>query len=169
MENTDKLTSFGIKSLNMLNQVNTVALSKAIENAEIQHNGKNTYTVKIGNDTQILELINYDLDLKTMTVRSNHTKFDLVFKNNLDLVLDKMGIKRKTDTLSTEIKAPMPGKVIEVLVSEGDAVTKGEGILILEAMKMENVLKAEHDCEIKAIHAVKGESVEKNEVLVDLA
>ena len=62
----------------------------------------------------------------------------------------------------------MPGKVIEVVVKEGDTVEKGSAILILEAMKMENVLKAESDCSIKKVHVSSSENVEKNQILVEL-
>ena len=103
-----------------------------------------------------------------MTIRQQHTVYDLVFKDNLDMVLDKMGIKRSVDTISTDIKAPMPGKVIGIMVNPGDAVSKGDGILILEAMKMENVLKAERDCIIKVVHAAVGVNVEKAQILVEL-
>jgi biotin carboxyl carrier protein len=79
-----------------------------------------------------------------------------------------MGIKRSVDTINTDVKAPMPGKVIQILVKEGDSIEKGNGILILEAMKMENVLKAESDCVIKKILVKTGDSVEKNQILIEL-
>ena len=79
-----------------------------------------------------------------------------------------MGIKRTFEALNTDIKAPMSGKVLSVVVAEGDEVKKGDAILILEAMKMENVLKAEGDCIIKKILINTEESVEKNQVLIEL-
>lgn len=62
----------------------------------------------------------------------------------------------------------MPGKVLELLAKEGDTLSKGDNILILEAMKMENVIKAEVDCVIKKIHISSQENVEKNQVLIEL-
>lgn len=153
----------------MLNTINTVELEKTIASFNLKKLGENVYRISNGKEEAIiLEVLAVDLALKTISVRHNHRVHDLVFKNQLDLVLDKMGIKRSVDTVSTAIKAPMPGKVIAILVNEGDAVTKGEGILILEAMKMENVLKAEHDCTVKKVLVSKGNNVEKNEVLVEL-
>lgn len=153
----------------MLNTVNTVELEGVLESMDVVKLGGDVYQV-VGpnNETIVLEVLAIDLAVKTITIRHNHSVHDLTFKNNLDLVLDKMGIKRAVDNVSTDIKAPMPGKVIDVLVKEGDEVTKGDGILILEAMKMENVLKAEHDCIIKKVLVTTSESVEKNQVLVDL-
>jgi biotin carboxyl carrier protein len=79
-----------------------------------------------------------------------------------------MGIKLAVESHNLDIKAPMPGKVIEVNVKEGDTILKGDAILILEAMKMENVLKAENDCTIKKVLVKSSESVEKNQILVEL-
>jgi biotin carboxyl carrier protein len=60
----------------------------------------------------------------------------------------------------------MPGMVLNVLVQEGIAVKKGDALIVLEAMKMENILKSPSDGVIKKIIANKGKAVEKNEVLI---
>lgn len=67
------------------------------------------------------------------------------------------------------IKAPMPGLILKVLVTEGQAIKKGEPVLILEAMKMENVFKAPGDAVVKAIKIEERQAVEKGEVLIELA
>jgi biotin carboxyl carrier protein len=153
----------------MLNTIDTVDLENALENLALIKLGEGVYEITSPNAKSIvLELLSIDLALKTISIRHQHAVYDLTFKDNLDLVLDKMGIKRTVDTVSTDIKAPMPGKVIDIIVAEGDAVSKGDGILILEAMKMENVLKAEHDCTIKKILVNTGISVEKAQVLIEL-
>jgi len=121
---------------------------------------------KIGEE--IIEILTVNFDTKTLKIRHNHITHELVFKNELDYVLDEMGIKRTFEAVNTDVKAPMPGKVLSVVVNEGDEVKKGDAILILEAMKMENVLKAEGDCVIKKVLVNTQESVEKNQVLVEL-
>ena len=68
---------------------------------------------------------------------------------------------------ASKLKAPMPGKVLEVMVEVGQEVAKGEGLLILEAMKMENVLKAEDGGIVKSVNVSVGEAVEKNNVLIE--
>jgi biotin carboxyl carrier protein len=65
-----------------------------------------------------------------------------------------------------EIVSPMPGLIVQVLKREGDRVAKGEGVVIMEAMKMENELKAESDGEIGEILVKPGQSVEKGVCLV---
>ena len=153
----------------MLNTIDTTGIENVLSNHQLEKLSENVYEVtKAGNPPFVIEVLAIDFALKTMTIRHQHTVHDLVFKNDLDRVLDKMGIKRAVDNVSTDIKAPMPGKVIDVLVQPGDQVSKGDGILILEAMKMENVLKAEHDCIIKSTLVEKGVNVEKNQLLVEL-
>ena len=61
----------------------------------------------------------------------------------------------------------MPGKVLDILIKKGQAVAKGDGLIILEAMKMENLLKAEQDGTIKSVNVSVGEAVEKNNILID--
>ena len=63
----------------------------------------------------------------------------------------------------------MPGLIVGINVAVGDRVSKGDSLLILEAMKMENNLKAPGDGTVNAIRATKGDRVEKGQVLVEFA
>lgn len=67
------------------------------------------------------------------------------------------------------LKAPMPGLVVRIAVSEGDAVTAGAGLVVLEAMKMENELKAPAAGTVRNIRVTAGQAVEKGQVLLDIA
>ena len=67
-----------------------------------------------------------------------------------------------------DVKAPMPGLILDVLVEEGQEVKKGDHLLILEAMKMENVIKSPSDGLVTGLHAIKGDSVEKGKILLSL-
>lgn len=66
------------------------------------------------------------------------------------------------------IRAPMPGMVVRIEVAEGDAVREGQGVVIVEAMKMENELKADADAVVTRVHVQEGQAVEKDELLVEL-
>jgi len=66
------------------------------------------------------------------------------------------------------IRAPMPGLVVRVLVAAGDAVRAGDGLVVMEAMKMENELRARSDGRVRAVPIVPGTAVEKGTVLVEL-
>lgn len=67
------------------------------------------------------------------------------------------------------LKAPMPGLVVRVLARPGERVSVGAGLVVLEAMKMENELRAAADGVVQAVHAVPGKAVEKGQVLVEFA
>ena len=81
-------------------------------------------------------------------------------------LLEKMGMSVKPGAASGDIMAPMPGKVLQVLVKEGDAVEEGQPLLVLEAMKMENVIKAAVNGKVSVVKAAQGQAVEKGALLV---
>ena len=80
---------------------------------------------------------------------------------------------RKTAGMSSEpavarqLKAAMPGLVVEVKVKPGDKVTEGQALLVIEAMKMENVIKAQGEATVKAVYVSGGMSVEKDDRLLE--
>lgn len=67
-----------------------------------------------------------------------------------------------------QAKAPLPGTIIKVNVKEGDAVKKGDVLLIMEAMKMENNVMAEKDGTVKSIKVAAGEAVLQNDILIEI-
>jgi len=69
--------------------------------------------------------------------------------------------------MERQLRAPMPGLVLDVKVAPGDSVNKGDSLVIVEAMKMENVLKAAADATVARVLVTRGASVEKNDVLVE--
>jgi biotin carboxyl carrier protein len=66
------------------------------------------------------------------------------------------------------VDAYMPGRVTSVLVAEGDAVVTGQGIIVLEAMKMENEIRAEHDGKVSRIHVQPGQAVDMGNPLFEM-
>ncbi|MDH4131136.1 MAG: acetyl-CoA carboxylase biotin carboxyl carrier protein subunit [Gemmatimonadota bacterium] len=68
-----------------------------------------------------------------------------------------------------EVKAPMPGLVLRVLVGSGEQVEAGAGLVVLEAMKMENQIKAPAPGVVEAVRVEAGQAVEKGQILVVLA
>jgi len=69
---------------------------------------------------------------------------------------------------ASELAAPMPGQVRSVNVKEGDAVTKGQTLLVLEAMKMEIRIQAPRDGKVKILYVKQGQTVEREQVLIEL-
>jgi biotin carboxyl carrier protein len=68
-----------------------------------------------------------------------------------------------------EIRAPMPGRIVKLLVSEGDAVSAGQGLLVMEAMKMQNELRAPRAGRVDRIYALEGAGVETGAALLRLS
>lgn len=81
-------------------------------------------------------------------------------------LLEKIGIGDMNVNIASDLKAPMPGKILKILASEKDAVEKAQGLIVLEAMKMENILKAPIQGDISTISVKEGDTVEKDQILV---
>ena len=113
-----------------------------------------------------VEVISFDSAEKTAQIKVNNNIYTLAAKDQFDLLLDKLGLSNLNTAKISEIKAPMPGLVLKVFVSEGVSVKKGDNLFILEAMKMENIIKASADVTVKAVKTGPGEKVEKGQVLM---
>ena len=112
------------------------------------------------------ELLSIDLEAKTLQIRLGHKTTTLQLKDRFDLLLEKMGMNSAGSDSLKEIKAPMPGLILDLKVAPGDLVKKGDVVLILEAMKMENSIKSPGDGIVKAVNVSLKQSVEKNQVLI---
>ena len=93
--------------------------------------------------------------------------YSVDLKDKFDLLLEKMGLNNGATGKANNVKAPMPGLIVDLRVKEGDKVKAGDALLILEAMKMENMIKASAESIVKSVKVTTGESVEKNQVLIE--
>ena len=109
---------------------------------------------------------NFDEVEKTYNIKVNGNRYSVALKDKFDLLLQSMGMDALASKKVNDLKAPMPGLVLDIRVKVGDAVKKGEPLIVLEAMKMENILKASADVVIKKIAVEKGNAVEKNQLLL---
>ena len=89
-------------------------------------------------------------------------------KNEKHLLLEKLGFKTAAEKSIGLLQAPMPGKILDLLAAEGDKVELGEPVAILEAMKMENELKAPCAGTLQSVSVTKGANVEKNQILLEI-
>jgi biotin carboxyl carrier protein len=126
----------------------------------------NHYHIIFENHSYQAELVQADFATKTFTIKINQHTYQLAAKDRFDLLLEQLGMGGSAAKKVNDLKAPMPGLILQVLVKEGDTVKKGDVLLILEAMKMENVLKAQGDGVVSKVTIQKGDRVEKNQVLV---
>jgi biotin carboxyl carrier protein len=112
-------------------------------------------------------IVSSDFVNKTFDIRIGTIVHHIELKDQFDLLAEKLGLGASSQKKLNQIKAPMPGMVLEVLVKEGQEVSKGQSVLILEAMKMENVIKASDDAVVKTVKVIKGNPVEKNQILIE--
>jgi biotin carboxyl carrier protein len=112
------------------------------------------------------ELIEMNAEEKILKIKVNGRPAEIKIQDKFDLLLKDLGMSDMLSNKVNDLKAPMPGLVLKVLVAEGAEVKKGDTLLVLEAMKMENNIKATHDVNIKQILIKPGDKVEKNQTLI---
>lgn len=112
-------------------------------------------------------LVAFNAEEKKLTVRIQGNDYEVELKNETDLLLEKLGLNNATQVKVNNLKAPMPGLIVNIAVQEGDQIKKGEPLIILEAMKMENVIKSPADVTIKKIKVQPKQAVEKGEILME--
>ncbi len=118
------------------------------------------------NKSYNIEVVTVDEGSKEVEMIINGKSYAVGLKNEMDLLLESMGISRADASKVDALKAPMPGLILEISVAVGDTVQKGDPLLILEAMKMENVIKAAGDGVVASIEAAQGDAVEKGQLLI---
>lgn len=135
-------------------------------NADIIPIKDGLYHILKNNQSFTLELVKAMPEDKKMVVKINNTPYTLDIKDKFDELLHSLGLDSMATKKVNDIKAPMPGMVLNILVEEGQSIKKGDALIVLEAMKMENILKSPTDGVVKKIAAVKGTAVEKNQLLI---
>jgi len=128
---------------------------------------KNRYHFIYNNRSVSVELLEMNFELKTARVKVNNTVYSVTLKDQFDDLLKSLGMELTSVVKHKDVKAPMPGMVLSVLVSPGQSVEKETPLVILEAMKMENVIRSPTEGVIKKVSAVQGNAVEKNAILIE--
>lgn len=116
--------------------------------------------------TAIVESV--DRANKQVSLRINGQIYTIAVKEPIDQLLSSMGMDMQSLHKAEPVKAPMPGMILKVLVEPGQKINKGDGLIVLEAMKMENILKAATTATVKAIKVSPRTAVEKGAVLIEL-
>lgn len=112
------------------------------------------------------ELMEANFHQKTFTIKMNGSRYVIQLADIYDQMVERLGLKVASGQAVKDAKAPMPGLVLSIAVTEGQEVKAGEPLLILEAMKMENVLKAVADGVVQSIVVKEGSAVDKGQLLV---
>lgn len=143
-------------------QGNTV---KASEAATLHCDAQGVWWVRIGAKNYRIEV--HQESSGRFDLRVNGRSGELKKYGLREQLMERMGIADAANEAEKNLCAPMPGRVLEIRVKAGDELVSGEALIVLEAMKMENVLAAQGDVKVSVVHVATGESVEKGAVLIE--
>lgn len=129
---------------------------------------ENTLHVLDKNSAFDVEIIHSNFLNKTITLSINGNIYDVKLEDEYDQQIKKMGLLAVTTQKLNEVKAPMPGLIVDVLVEVGQEVIEGTPLLVLSAMKMENVILAQGEGVIKSIEVKKDDAVEKGQLIIEM-
>jgi len=150
------------------------AVTKESENLTIDGNSEDyniiklpsgDYHMELDNKSYNIEVLSKNAESGDLSIRINGRTLNSKLENKLAELLKSMGMESGKKKLK-DMKAPMPGLVLEVMISEGDEVHEGQELLVLEAMKMENAIKSPQAGIIESISVQAQDKVEKNQILV---
>lgn len=131
--------------------------------------GPSRFHILYANRSYVAELLEADPTAKSVRLKINGQLLDVQAKDRFDLLLDKLGMSAAATHKINELKAPMPGLIVDVRVVPGQTVEKGDPLLVLEAMKMENILKSPGAGTIAAVKVQLRDNVTKGQVLVQFS
>ena len=130
--------------------------------------GNNEVHIIHHNTSYHARIVTTDFETKSFRFKINGSFYTVKLADQYDELVERLGLHAQSALMIKDIKAPMPGMVLEVNVEEGQEVVKDDQLLILEAMKMENVIKAPGEGVVKKIHIGKGNPVDKNQIMIEM-
>lgn len=139
--------------------------ARELEELDRVQTGENTVHVLKDSRSYEVKVLETDFPGKKLTLQVNGNIYVAEISDTYDQLVNKMGLTLDTQHKVDEIRAPMPGLVLQILVGPGEEVKRGDTLLILEAMKMENVIKSPGDGLIGQVSVEKGQPVDKGQVL----
>ncbi|WP_025739543.1 acetyl-CoA carboxylase biotin carboxyl carrier protein subunit [Aquimarina pacifica] len=138
-----------------------------ISKIDVITNSDMTSHILVNDKSYTTKIIASDLDTKKYEVKVNNTSYHVSIANELDIRIAAMGFSVGASKKIEAINAPMPGLLLDIQVEIGQEVKENDPLLILEAMKMENVILSPRNGIIKSIRAAQSEAVEKGQLLIE--
>jgi biotin carboxyl carrier protein len=137
------------------------------DGAVLHWEGNGYFTLTYNGSTFFGEVLNEQTESNYLKLKLNHRVFEIRKKGALDDLISAMGLDVPKVKKLKELQAPMPGRIVNIAVSVGQELNVDDDILSLEAMKMENVLKAEGVGVVKSINVNTNDVVDKGAVLIE--
>jgi biotin carboxyl carrier protein len=151
-----------------VNNTTSFDLSESdLKNLDAVSMDKTKFHVLKDNKPYKAEIIATDFIAKKYTIKVNNNTYEVAISDALDILIKSMGIEIGKTKVVNAIKAPMPGLILEISVEVGQSVKENDPLLILEAMKMENSFLSPRDGIIKSIAVIKGNAVDKGQLLIE--
>ncbi|MBR9977779.1 MAG: hypothetical protein KFH87_06780 [Bacteroidetes bacterium] len=130
---------------------------------------RNGVFLRIGSKVYDVSTMRWEEHDKRYSVHLNGHHFSVEVEDERDALLKSYGDEKATKIHAAVIRSPMPGRIAKIFVREGELIEAGQGVLILEAMKMENEIKAPAAGIVKAVCVAEADAVEKNSVLIEIS
>ncbi|TYB79812.1 acetyl-CoA carboxylase biotin carboxyl carrier protein subunit [Bizionia myxarmorum] len=122
----------------------------------------------INNDTNYkAEIVSSNFITKHYQMKINGNLYSIAIEDHLDTLIKDLGFEIGASKQVNDIKAPMPGLILDIAVQVGQEVEENDTLLILEAMKMENVITSPRSGFIKSISVKQGDAVDKSQLLIE--
>lgn len=137
------------------------------EGAVVKWDDHQYFTISFNGERFNGEILENKSEQNLLKIKINHRVFEVSKKGALDDLIKELGMDKPKIKKLKELEAPMPGRIVNVAVQIGDSLEVGDEILSLEAMKMENVLKAEGVGVVKGINVKNDDVVDKGTVLIE--
>jgi biotin carboxyl carrier protein len=130
--------------------------------------GDSQYHLLQDNQSYTAQVLHTDFPNKSITLVVNGNIYSLKIADEYDQIVDKMGMRATRSHQINEVRAPMPGMIMEVLTAVGQKVDKGTPLIVLSAMKMENIITSPGAGTVKKITTEINKAVEKGEVIIEM-
>lgn len=158
---------FDGKSMDLTTGKDGVVVNGQVLDWDLVDLGDGRFHIRYKNQSYPAEVTRIDRETKTVDIVVRGYRYAIHLRDEVDVLMEKMGMTAGAGSKINSIKAPMPGLIIDLRVNDGDEVKPGDPLLILEAMKMENIIKSHGSGKVKKVKIRKGDSVEKGQVLIE--
>lgn len=140
----------------------------AISSLDMQQVSENDFHVLDNGKAYKVVAKKTDFQNRSLSLRINGNTYEINISDSYDQLVAQMGLLSGASQKARNIKAPMPGLIMNVLVEVGQEIEEGTPLLVLSAMKMENQILAQGAGTIKSIEVNVGDTVDKGQLIIEM-